>query len=47
MGTGLVDELLDKIAFIKVRRPELLRPRIIKAIYTDYATPDALEYAMR
>jgi hypothetical protein len=46
MGTGLVDELLDKIAFIKVRRPELLRPRIIKAIYTDYATPDALEYAM-
>jgi hypothetical protein len=46
MGTGLVDELLDKIAFIKVRRPELLRPRIIKAIYTDYATPDALEYAI-
>ena len=45
LGTGLVDELLDKIAFMRARRPELLRPKIIKVIYTDYATPDALEYA--
>ncbi len=45
LGTGVVDELLDKIAFMGARRPELLRPKIIKVIFTDYATPDALEYA--
>jgi len=45
LGTGLVDEMLDKIALVRARRPDLLRPKIVKAIYTDYATPDALDYA--
>jgi len=45
LGSNLVYELLDKIALIRMRRPDLLRSRLVKAIYTDYATPDALDYA--
>ncbi|MEN3048470.1 MAG: hypothetical protein ABDH63_06800, partial [Candidatus Caldarchaeales archaeon] len=45
LGTALVDEVLDKLSFMKARRPDLLRKRIIKVIYTDYATPDALKRA--
>ncbi len=45
LGTGLVEELLNKIDLLKSKRPDLLRPKLIKAIYTDYATPDSLEYA--
>ncbi|MEM3081701.1 MAG: hypothetical protein QW756_04490 [Nitrososphaerota archaeon] len=45
LGTGLVEELLNKIDLLKSRRPDLLRAKLIKAIYTDYATPDSLEYA--
>ncbi|MEM4466305.1 MAG: hypothetical protein QXE61_04545 [Nitrososphaerota archaeon] len=47
LGVGLVDELKEKIDIIREKRPELLKPKIIKVIYTDYATPDALEYARR
>ncbi|MEM0079061.1 MAG: hypothetical protein QW118_02385 [Nitrososphaerota archaeon] len=47
LGVGLVDELKEKIDLIREKRPELLKPKIIKVIYTDYATPDALEYARR
>ncbi|MEM2238066.1 MAG: hypothetical protein QXK69_05305 [Candidatus Caldarchaeum sp.] len=45
LGTGLVDELLKKVSLLKTSRPDLLRPKLIKVIYNDYATPDALEYA--
>ncbi len=47
LGVGLVDELKEKIDLIREKRPELLKPKIIKVIYTDYATPDALEYSRR
>jgi hypothetical protein len=45
LGTKLIDELLDKIDLIKHERPDLLRKKIIKVIYTDYAVPDAVESA--
>jgi len=45
LGVKLLDELEEKIDYIRGRRPDLLRPRLIKVIYTDYATPSALEGA--
>jgi len=45
LGTGLIQELEDKIEALKSMRPELVKPRIIKVIYTDYAPPSALELA--
>jgi len=45
LGVGLVGELLEKIKTIKSKRPDLLKQKLIKVIYTDYATPDALDYA--
>ena len=45
LGVGLIEELIEKVKMIKSKRPNLLRPKLIKVIYTDYATPDALEYA--
>jgi polyhydroxyalkanoate synthesis regulator phasin len=45
LGTKLIDELLGKIELIKHERPDLLRKKIIKVIYTDYALPDAVESA--
>lgn len=47
LGTSLIDELKEKIKFIRERKPELIKPRLIKVIYTDYATPDSIEYAKR
>ncbi len=47
LGKGLIDELKEKIEFIREKRPELLKPKVIKVIYADYATPDAIEYARR
>ncbi|MGB9729514.1 MAG: hypothetical protein ACPL1B_06535, partial [Thermoprotei archaeon] len=47
LGTGLIDELKGKVKLIKEKRPELLKPKLIKVIYTDYATPDAIEYAKK
>jgi hypothetical protein len=37
LGTGLIRELEDKIEALKRMRPELIKLRIIKVIYTDYA----------
>ena len=45
LGKTLVDELLRKIQLIRKQKPELIKPRIIKVIYTDYATPDSIEHA--
>ncbi|RSN74832.1 hypothetical protein [Candidatus Methanodesulfokora washburnensis] len=45
LGAKLIDELLGKIELIKHERPDLLRRKIIKVIYTDYAVPDAVETA--
>jgi hypothetical protein len=47
LGPGLVDELIRKVSDIKAKKPELLRPRLLKVVYADYATPDALEYARK
>jgi hypothetical protein len=43
LGLGLVEELLEKVEVLKRRRPELLRRRMLKVIYTDVATPQALQ----
>ncbi|MEM4384603.1 MAG: hypothetical protein QXU44_11185 [Candidatus Caldarchaeum sp.] len=45
MGRGLVDEVLEKVELLKQKRPEALRPRLVKVVYADYATPEALRYA--
>jgi chromosome segregation ATPase len=45
LGVKLVNELLDKVELIKSKRPDLLRKRTIKVIYTDYAAPEAIEAA--
>ncbi|MEM4304170.1 MAG: hypothetical protein QXQ70_09810, partial [Candidatus Caldarchaeum sp.] len=45
LGARLVDELLNKVAMLKTIRPDLLRPRLIKVIYADYVTPEALDHA--
>lgn len=40
-----VEEFIDKIELLRKRRPDLLRDRVIKVIYTDYAFPEAVEAA--
>jgi hypothetical protein len=45
LRVNLVYELLNKIELIRSKRPDLLRKRIIKVIYTDYAVPEAVEAA--
>jgi uncharacterized protein YoxC len=45
LGKNLIKELIDKIEFLRKRRPDLLRDRVIKVIYTDYAVPEAVEAA--
>ena len=45
LGVKLLDELEEKIASIKERRPDLLRPKLIKVVYADYAIPLALDEA--
>ncbi|MEM4312244.1 MAG: hypothetical protein QXX95_07640 [Nitrososphaerales archaeon] len=45
LGVGLIDELVEKVKFIKSKRPDLLRDKLIKVIYTDYSTPAALNKA--
>ena len=45
LGKRLVEELEEKIKFLKEIKPELVKPKIIKVIYTDYATPEAIDLA--
>ncbi|MEM4574378.1 MAG: hypothetical protein QXF45_07565 [Candidatus Caldarchaeum sp.] len=45
LGAGLVDELMNKVDLLKTTRPDLLRPKLVKVIYADYATPEALDRA--
>ncbi|MEM3418655.1 MAG: hypothetical protein QXY18_00770 [Nitrososphaerota archaeon] len=45
LGKRLIEELEEKIKFLKEIKPELLKPKMIKVIYTDYATPEAIELA--
>jgi hypothetical protein len=47
LGVGPVRELLDKVELLKRRRPDLLRRRLVKVIFTDYALPEAIELAER
>jgi hypothetical protein len=46
LGPKRVQRLIRRIELIKQRRPELLRKKIIKAIYTYVAVPQALEAAI-
>ena len=46
LGPKRVQRLIRRIELIKHRRPELLRKKIIKAIYTYVAVPQALEVAI-
>ncbi|MEM0011525.1 MAG: hypothetical protein QXT84_07535, partial [Candidatus Bathyarchaeia archaeon] len=45
LGTKLVNELEEKIQQIKKSKPELLKPKMIKLIYTIMATQEAIEKA--
>ena len=45
LGTNLLEELEGKLLLIRQKRPELLRPRLIKVVYADYASPSALKMA--
>lgn len=45
MGRGLVDEVLEKVELLKQKKPEALRPKLVKVVYADCATPEALRYA--
>ena len=45
LGIKLIEELEGKIEDLRRVRPNLLRPKIIKVIYADYAVPSALEAA--
>jgi len=45
LGRGLVEELLKRVELLRVKRPDLLRRRLLKAIYTDVAVPEALQLA--
>ena len=47
LGVGLIRELLDKVELLKRRRSDLLRRRLVKVIFTDYALPEAIEFAGR
>ncbi|MCS7108741.1 MAG: hypothetical protein RMH77_02560 [Sulfolobales archaeon] len=42
LGERLIDELERKIDLLRSLRPDLLRPKLIKVVYVDYATPGAL-----
>ena len=46
LGSKRVQRLIGRIELIKQRRSELLRKKIIKAIYTYVAVPQALEVAI-
>jgi len=45
LGRILVEELEEKIKFLREVKPELIKPKIIKVIYTDYAVPEAVDLA--
>lgn len=45
LGPKRVQRLIGRIELIKQRRPELLRKKITKSIYTYVAVPQALEIA--
>jgi len=47
LGKRLIEELEEKIKFLKEIKPELLKPKIIKVIHTDYATPEAIDLAKK
>jgi len=45
LGRRLVEELEEKIRFLREVKPELIKPKMIKVIYTDYAVPEAINLA--
>jgi len=45
LGVKLLNELEEKVDLIRARKPDLLRPKLIKVVYADYVIPSALEEA--
>jgi len=45
LGINLIHELEEKIEILKRMKPELIRSKIVKVIYADYATPAAVKLA--
>ena len=45
LGRRLVEELEEKIRFLREVKPELIKPKMRKVIYTDYAVPEAIDLA--
>jgi predicted nuclease with TOPRIM domain len=45
LGSGLVEDLLKKVEVLRMKRPDLLRRRLLKVIYADVAVPQALQLA--
>ena len=47
LGAKLIDELGEKLETLKSKHPSLLKPKIIKVLYTMVATDEALEKAKK
>jgi len=47
VGSKLIDELEEKVEVIKAKKPEFIRPKLIKIIYGLVVMPDALEEAKK
>ena len=47
LGPRIVNEVEKKIELIRKYKPELLRPKLIKVIYTDIVLPHVLELASK
>ncbi|MEM2940140.1 MAG: hypothetical protein QW304_01095 [Thermoproteota archaeon] len=45
LGTSVIQELEDKIEVLKRTKPELVKPKMIRVVYTDYAVTSALDLA--
>lgn len=45
LGARLIGELEEKIEIIRRMKPDLVKTKMIKVVYTDYATPSALDLA--
>jgi uncharacterized coiled-coil DUF342 family protein len=45
LGPSLVEGLLKKVEVLRMKRPDLLKKKLLKVIYTDVAVPQALQLA--
>jgi uncharacterized coiled-coil DUF342 family protein len=45
LGPSLVEGLLKKVEVLRMKKPDLLKKKLLKVIYTDVAVPQALQLA--